>query len=151
MKRIVSLLLATLMVVTILPVAGFIAAAEGFDSTATTTTYQVYKEDFDWLDENAGSDKILEDLGWYVPASNAKENIANYSVAVTKDGETVVNKALHVSTETFGIGGLSNSESFVTVFGGDVMSIVRNGNFVLSYDLTYRSGTVNANGYTALF
>ena len=52
MKRIVSLLLATLMVVTVLPVAGFIAAAEGFDST-TTTTYQVYKEDFDWLDENA--------------------------------------------------------------------------------------------------
>jgi len=150
MKRIVSLLLATLMVVTILPVASLVAAAEGSDSAATTTTYQVYKEDFDWLDENATSAEILDALGWYVPASNEKENIADYSVAVTKEADVVVNKALHVSTETFGIGGFANCESFVTVFGGDVMSIVRNGNFVLSYDLTYREGTVNANGYSAM-
>ena len=100
MKRIVSLLLATLMVVTILPVASLVAAAEGSDSAATTTTYQVYKEDFDWLDENATSAEILDALGWYVPASNEKENIADYSVAVTKEADVVVNKALHVSTET---------------------------------------------------
>ena len=150
MKRIVSLLLATLMVVAILPVAAIMAVAETTEATEPTTTYQVYKEDFDWLDENASSDDILDALGWYVPASNVAESIADYSVAVTKDGDTVVNKALHISTETLGIGGLSNRESFVTVFGGDVMSLVRDGNFVLSYDLTYRAGTVNANGYSAM-
>ncbi|MBE6702881.1 MAG: lamin tail domain-containing protein [Ruminococcaceae bacterium] len=150
MKRIVSLLLATLMVVAILPIASIVAMAVASDTSPTTTTYQVYKEDFERLDENATSDEVLNALGWYVPASNKKENIAEYSVAVTTDGDTVVNKALHIYTGTDGIGGLDNCESFVTVFNGDVMSIVRNGSFVLSYDLTYRAGTVNANGYTAM-
>ena len=149
MKRTVSLLLATLMVVALVPAFGLAIAAEG-DASATTTKYVVYSEDFESLEADASSADVLAALGWYIPAANASESIAEYSVALAMDGETVTNKALRISTETLGIGGLSNRESFVTVFGGDVMSIVRNGDFVLSYDLTYRAGTVNADGYSAM-
>lgn len=148
MKRTVSLLLAALMVVALVPVFGVAVAAEG--DTSTTTTYTVYSEDFESLEADASSAEILAALGWYIPDANVAENIAEYSVALTADGDTVTNKALRVSTETLGIGGLSHRESFVTVFGGDVMSIVRNGDFELSYDLTYRAGTVNADGYAAM-
>lgn len=143
MKRIVSLLLATLMIVALVPAFGMAVAAEE-SNTSAETTYVAYSENFDDLDVKSSSDEILRALGWYVPDGKADENIAKYSAVASGSG-----KALRVSTETFGIG-FGNNESFVTVFSSDLMDVVRNGDFELSYDLTYRAGTTNANGYSAM-
>ncbi len=143
MKRIVSLLLATLMIVALVPAFGMAVAAEESDTPAKTT-YVAYSENFDGLDVKSSSDEILNALGWYVPEGKADENIAKYSAVASGNG-----KALRVSTETFGIG-FGNNESFVTVFSSDLMDVVRNGDFELSYDLTYRAGTTNADGYSAM-
>lgn len=103
-----------------------------------------YSEDFDDLDVNATSEQLLKALGWYIPDGKAGESIAEYSVVESAGG-----LALRVDTGTGGIG-FNNNESFVTVFSSDLMDVVRNGDFVLSYDLTYREGTTNAEGYSAM-
>lgn len=144
MKRTLSLLLATLMIVALVPAFGMAVAAEESDNTSAQTTYVAYTANFDDLDVNSSSDEILRALGWYVPEGKAAENIAKYSVVESNGG-----KALRISTETFGVG-FDNNESFVTVFSSDLMDIVRNGDFELSYDLTYRTGTTNADGYSAM-
>lgn len=142
MKRTISLLLAALMLVSLVPAFGLAVAAE--NDTAVQSTYVAYSEDFDDLDAKFTSDEILRALGWFVPEGKADENIAEYSLVDSNGG-----KALRVSTETFGIG-FANNESFVTVFSSELMDIVRNGDFQLSYDLTYRAGTTNADGYSAM-
>ena len=147
MKRLISLLLATLMIVTVVPAFGLAIAAEGDDlAPETTTTYVVYDQDFEGLSTEAASNELLESLGWYIPAGKEKENLAKYSIVTDENG----NKVLRVSTETYGIVGLDQRDSIVTVFNGDIMSLVRNGDFELSYDLTYRKGTTNAAGYSAV-
>lgn len=149
MKRVISLLLATLMVTGLFAAFGVSAAAEGDANASTTATskYVVYEEDFNKGANalNWSSDEVLEALGWYVPDAKADQNIAEY--LIVDNGAN--GQALRISTDTLGVGGIV-SESFVTIFNGDVMSIVRNGNFTVSYDLTYRSGTKNLNGYTAM-
>ena len=142
MKRVISLLLATLMIVAIIPTFGLAIGAE--DAATTTSTYVAYSENFDELDLNSTSADILRALGWYVPEGKVDEDIAEYSVVVSDDG-----KALRISTETHGVG-FSDNESFVTVFSSELMDIVRNGDFELSYDLVYRAGTTNADGYSAM-
>ena len=141
MKRVISLLLAILMVTGMLTVFGVAAAAEG--GTPTTTKYVVYEEDFDSMEARASSEEVLEALGWYVPSDKVEKNIAQYQI---------VNGALRVDTSfANAIQGVPDTfKSFVTVFSGDIMSIVRNGDFTVSYDLTYRSGTTNYNNYTAM-
>lgn len=140
MKRTVSFLLAILMVVGIVPLMGLIAGAEG--QSDPTTTYVVYQEDFNDLDATLGKEQILHALGWYVPDAKVATDIADYSVVGTDE-----DRALRVNTAApIGL----NYDSFVTVFGGDVMELVKNGDFTLSYQLTYRSGTTNTEGYSAL-
>ena len=84
MKRTISLLLATLMLVSLVPVFGLAAAAEG--DTAVQTTYVAYSEDFDDLDAKFTSDEILRALGWFVPEDKADENIAEYSLVDSEGG-----------------------------------------------------------------
>ena len=141
MKRVISLLLAILMVTGMLTVFGVAVAAEG--GTPTTTKYVVYEEDFDSIEASVSSDEVLQALGWYVPSDKIKDNVAQYQI---------VNGALRVDTSfANSIQGVPGTfESFVTVFSGDIMSIVRNGDFTISYDLTYRSGTTNYNNYAAM-
>ena len=141
MKRVISLLLAILMVTGMLTIFGVAVAAEG--GTPTTTKYVVYEEDFDSIEASASSDEVLQALGWYVPSDKIEDNVAQYQI---------VNGALRVDTSfANSIQGVPGTfESFVTVFSGDIMSIVRNGDFTISYDLTYRSGTTNYNNYAAM-
>ncbi len=142
MKRTLLLLLAALMIVSLVPAFGIAAAAE--NDTAVQSTYVAYSENFDDLDAVSTSDELLRALGWFVPEGKEAENIADYSLVDSNGG-----KALLVSTETLGIG-FENNESFVTVFSSELMDVVRNGDFQLSYDLTYRTGTTNADGYSAM-
>ncbi|MBQ3483105.1 MAG: hypothetical protein IJA78_02905 [Clostridia bacterium] len=140
MKRTISFLLAILMIVGIVPLLGLAVGAEG--DTDPTTTYVVYQEDFNDLDASLGKEQLLQSLGWYVPDEKIAYDIADYSVVGDES-----DRALRVATTTpIGL----NRDSFVTVFGGDVMSVVRSGNFTLSYQLTYRRGTTNTEGYSAL-
>ena len=151
MKRVISLLLATLMVTGLFAAFGVSAAAEGgaSASAAPSSKYVVYEEDFE-KGANAkawSSEEVLEALGWYVPDAKADRNIAEYLIVDDGNG----GQALRISTVSNDIQGVPEKYmSFVTMFNGDMMSIVRNGNFTVSYDLTYRAGTKNTNAYTAM-
>ncbi|MBQ8340808.1 MAG: hypothetical protein IJY22_00350 [Clostridia bacterium] len=144
MKKTISLLLAILMIVTAMPVFGFVAAAEGEDLAEPTVKYVVYAEDFDGVPVNGDSSALLTALGWYVPEGEVKNDIATYTITAGKDGQ---GNALRVSTTA--PKGLE-TDSIVTVFGGDVMALVREGDYTVSYDLTYRAGTTNTKGYSTL-
>ena len=151
MKRVISLLLAILMVTGLFAAFGVSAAAEGgaSASTAASSKYVVYEEDFE-KGANAkawSSEEVLEALGWYVPDAKADRNIAEYLIVDDGNG----GQALRISTASNDIQGVPDRYmSFVTMFNDDMMSIVRNGNFTVSYDLTYRAGTKNPNAYTAM-
>ena len=151
MKRVISLLLAILMVTGLFAAFGVSAAAEGgaSASTAASSKYVVYEEDFE-KGANAkawSSEEVLEALGWYVPDAKADRNIAEYLIVDDGNG----GQALRISTASNDIQGVPDRYmSFVTRFNDDMMSIVRNGNFTVSYDLTYRAGTKNPNAYTAM-
>ena len=150
MKRVISLLLAILMVTGLFAAFGVSAAAEGGASaSAASSKYVVYEEDFE-MGANASkwsTDQVLEALGWYIPDAKADRNIAEYLIVDDGNG----GQALRISTNSNDIQGVPDRYmSFVTMFNGDLMSVVRNGNFTISYDLTYRAGTKNTNGYTAM-
>lgn len=146
MKKTLSLLLALLMVIAVVPVFGLGIAAEEETAGTPSSTYAIYSQNFESLDPSAGKSELLQALGWFVPSSKTGDDIADYSIVVNGEGENA-NKALRVST--LAPAGLS-SESFVTVYSGDTMELLRTGDFTLSYQLTYRSGTTNTDGYSSL-
>ncbi|MBR6726575.1 MAG: hypothetical protein IKM08_00135, partial [Clostridia bacterium] len=144
MKKTISLLLAILMIVTAIPAMGIVAAAEGEELAEPTVKYVVYAENFDGYAVGGESADILAALGWYVPAGEVNNDIATYTITAGQDGQ---GNALRVSTVA--PKGLE-TDSIVTVFGGDVMALVREGDYTVSYDLTYRAGTANTKGYSTL-
>lgn len=146
MRKTLSLLLALLMVVAAVPVFGIVALAAGESGNTPNTTYSIYRQDFESLNPETSKKDLLQALGWFVPAGKAGDDIADYSVVTVGTGKNA-NKVLRISTKA--PGGI-DSDSFVTIFDGNPMSIVRNGNFTLSYQLTYRSGTTNMDGYSSV-
>ncbi len=136
-SRILSLLLAVVMVAATVPALGLTAAATG-DATAS---YVVYEQDFESLTVGATGDALLGELGWYIPDAKKDSNNATYSIV----GNTT-NKSFRVNT----LSGSNLEESFVTIFGGDIMSILREASFTLSYRLTYNAATTNNDGYASL-
>lgn len=146
MKKTLSLLLALLTVITAIPVFGIVAFAAGESDTTPGVSYSIYQQDFESLDTAVSKSELLQKLGWYVPDSKVADDIADYSVVTVGNGENA-NKVLRISTKApVGI----DSDSFVTIFDGDPMSIVRSGEFTLSYQLTYRRGTENTDGYASI-
>lgn len=146
MKKTLSLLLALLMVIAAVPTLGLGIAAEGETASAATSTYAIYSQDFESLDPSAGKSELLQALGWFVPSSKTGDDIADYSIVVSGEGESA-NKALRVSTKApVGL----RTESFVTIYSGDTMDLLRTGDFTLSYQLTYRDGTENYDGYSSI-
>jgi len=144
MKKSLSLLLAVLMVVAMVPAVGFAAFAAD-----STSNYVVYQQNFDALSTDAAGTALMEQLGWYVPSAKVETNEAVYSIVekvVGKDaaGKDIINKALRINTLE------AQFDSFVNVFAGDVMSILRNSDFKLAYRLTYRSETTANDAYAAL-
>ena len=119
MKKTISLLLAVLMIVTAMPVMGIVAAAEGAGSVEPTVMYEVYAEDFDKLAAGESSSDILAALGWYVPEGEVQNDIATYTIVAKENG---TGNVLRVST--LAPKGLE-TDSIVTVFGGDIMALVR--------------------------
>lgn len=147
MKKTLSLLLALLMVIVMVPVFGIGAFAEDDAPTAAPkTTYSIYDQDFETLDPSANKSEILQALGWYIPEAKADKDIADYSIVEIGEGEDA-NKVLRISTK--GPVGL-NSDSVVTVYDGDPMAILRGGNYTISYELTYREETTNLNGFSSI-
>lgn len=141
MKRSLSLVLAVLMVVALVPVAALTAAAT--DSTASS--YLVYQQNFESVEADATDIALMEQLGWYVPLAKADIGGASYSVVEKKDAQNnVINQALRVDTRN------ATEANFVNVFGGDVMPILRKSDFTLEYRLTYSELTTNNDGYAAL-
>ena len=144
MKKSLSLLLAVLMVVAMIPTVGLAALAAD-----STSKYVVYQQNFDDVSTETTGVALMEQLGWYIPSAKVGTNEAVYSVVekvVGQDatGKDIINKALRINTLE------ANFESFVNVFAGDVMTALRNSNFKLSYRLTYRAETTNNDGYAAL-
>lgn len=137
MKKLLSLLLAVLMVAALVPAI----ALPAFAADEETTTYVIYDQDFDAIDANTTGLSLLEALGWYVPASKEATDGATYSIVANEDG---TNKVLRVNTLN------ATNESFIDIFSGDAMAILRNTNFKLSYRLVYREDTTNADGYSAI-
>lgn len=134
MKKLLSLLLAVLMVVTLVP--AFTLSAFAADDTSL---YVIYDQDFNALDNNASEAALLEALGWQVPASKVDTNGATYSIV-----QSGANKVLRVNT----LG--ATDDSFINILDNNAMAILRNTNFELSYRLTYREETTNPDGYTAI-
>lgn len=146
MKKALSLLLALLMVITAIPMLGIVAFAAGESDAAPRTTYSIYQQDFESLSTDVAKKELLHLLGWYIPDSETGNDIADYSVVTVGSGENA-NKVLRVSTKApVGI----NTDSVVTIFDGDPMAIVRKGEFTLSYQLTYRRGTENTDGFSTI-
>ena len=146
MKKTLSLLLALLMVMATVPVFGIVALAAGESGNTPKTTYSIYRQDFESLDPEISKKDLLQALGWFVPAGKVGDDIADYSIVTVGTGENAT-KVLRISTKApVGI----DSDSYVTIFDGNPMSIVRNGNFTLSYQLTYRGGTTNMDGYSSV-
>ncbi len=137
MKKLLSLLLAVLMVAALVPAVSLPV----FAADEKVTTYVVYDQDFDAIDANTTGLSLLEALGWYVPASKEATDGATYSIVANEDG---TNKVLRVNTLK------ATGESFIDIFDGDAMAILRNTNFKLSYRLVYREETTNADGYSAI-
>lgn len=145
MKKTLSFLLALLMVITAIPVFGLVALAAG-ESGGTSVTYSIYQQNFESLDTAYSKSELLHALGWYVPDANKADDLADYSIVTVGTGENA-NKVLRVSTKApVGL----DSDSIVTIFDGDPMSIVRKGEFTLSYQLTYRPGTENTDGFSSV-
>lgn len=141
MKRSLSLVLAVLMVVALVPIAALTAAA----TESTASSYLIYQQDFSSVEADATNDALMEQLGWYVPFAKADIGGASYSVVEKKDAEgNVINQSLRVDARN------ATAESFVNVFGGDVMPLLRKSDFTLEYRLTYSGDTTNNNGYAAL-
>ncbi len=141
MKKSLSLVLAVLMVVALVPAAAFTVAA----TESTASSYLVYQQDFSAVEADAKDTALIEQLGWYVPYAKANVGGASYSVAEKKDAEgNVINQALRVDARN------ATADSFINVFGGDVMPILRESDFTLEYRLTYSELTTNNNGYAAL-
>ena len=141
MKRSLSLVLAVLMVIALVP----FAALSAFATDSTATSYLVYQQDFSSVEADAVDATLLGQLGWYVPFSKADTDGASYSVVEKTDAEgNVINQSLRVDTRN------ATAESFINVFGGDVMPLLRKSSFTLEYRLTYSELTTNNNGYAAL-
>ena len=141
MKRSLSLVLAVLMVIALVP----FTALSAFATESTASSYLVYQQDFGSVESDAVDTALMEQLGWYVPFSKADTNGASYSVVEKKDAQgNVVNKALRVDARD------AAAESFVNVLGGDVMPLLRKSSFTLEYRLTYSELTTNNDGYAAL-
>ncbi len=137
MKKTLSLLLATLMVVTVLvPALSFSAVAVAPD---TDTVYAIYQQDFENVDSGAVGTVLLEQLGWSIPTAKADTNQASYTIS-----QYGTNKSLRVDNRG------AEYDSFINIFGGEVMSILRNTNFKLSYRLTYSPDTTDADGYASI-
>ncbi len=137
MKKLLSLLLAVLMVAALVPAV----ALPAFAADEATTTYVIYNQDFDAIDADTTGLSLLEVLGWYIPASKEATNGATYSIVAKEDG---TGNALRVDTLN------ATSDSFINIFSGDAMAILRNTNFKLSYRLTYRVNTTEAGNYSAI-
>lgn len=141
MKKPLAFLLAVLMVASFLPILGVTAAAEPI-AAEPTTTYAIYTQNFEGVGTTLDTRALWTNLGWYVPTGKEDSGMAEYSIIGTD------NHALRVDTTRYPVG--LEQDSFLTVFGGEVMSVLREGDFSLSYDITYREGTTNADGYAAL-
>ncbi len=138
MKKSLSLVLAVLMVATLLvPILSVTIAATG---ASTASTYLVYQQDFESVSADAEGSALLAQLGWYVPSAKVDTHEAAYSVV----GVGAAGHALRVNT----LG--ASGESFINVFASEVMSALRNSNFVLKYSITYNEETTNNDGYAAL-
>lgn len=150
MKRSLSLVLAVLMVATLLvPILTLAVAATGNTAGNTAPSYLIYQQDFSTVESDATGTALMEQLGWYIPTSKVATDKAAYSivqrvVGTDNNGKDIINQSLRVNTLE------ATAESFVNIFAGDVMSILRNTDFVLKYRLTYREETTNANGYAAV-
>ena len=138
MKRVLSLFLAIVMLALAVPVLALSVAATESGSDA----YVVYQEDFESLATNDSKAAILQKLGWYVTELYRDGDMSDLT-AVGDDTDM----ALHISTRQ--PVGMEN-DTVITILNSDVMALVREGNFTLSYDLTYRGGTTNANGFASV-
>ncbi len=137
MKKTLSLLLAVLMVVAVLvPALSFSAVAA---TEEPVSSYVVYEQDFDDINKNVTGMALLEALGWSIPSAKADTNGATYTI-----NQYGTNKSLRVNTLN------AEHESFINIFNGDIMSVVRNTDFTLSYRLTYAPTSTNADGYASI-
>ena len=137
MKKSLSLVLAVLMVAALLvPILSVTIAATG---ASTASTYLVYQQDFESVSADAEGSALLAQLGWYVPAAKVDTHEAAYSIV----GVGTAGHALRVNT----LG--ASGESFINVLTGNVMSALRDSNFVLKYRITYNEETTNNDGYAA--
>lgn len=144
MKRVLSLFLALVMVVLAVPALALVVSAT--EGEEPSSTYLIYHEDFESLTTADSKSTILQKLGWYVPEDYIGSDVADYSAVDLGTGADS-DMALHISTKQ--PAGMEK-DSVVTILNNDVMSIVRAGSFTLSYELTYRAGTTNANGFASL-
>ena len=71
MKKSLSLLLAVLMVVSMVPAVGFAAFAAD-----SASNYVVYQQNFDDVSTDAAGTALMEQLGWYVPSAKVETNEA---------------------------------------------------------------------------
>ncbi len=139
MKKFLSLLLAVLTVVTLLVPAFSIPAVAEDAPAEPATKYVVYEQDFENVNSDTTGTALMEALGWVIPMSKAGIGGATYSIH--KYG---TNKSLRVDSLN------ATENSFINIFSGDAMSVLRNGNFTLTYRLTYAPETTNADGYASV-
>ena len=153
MKKFLSILLAVLMIVSLVP-ALFAGAAEGAagKSTAVTAdkngrTYHYY-ESFDTNTVVQGADKVFTTLGWSLPDDAVLVGAHESNVAATeKDGVYMYelkNGRLYLRNR-------GSKNEYMLLGNAGEMAELFDGAYVIEYTMTYlASSTSTADGYASL-
>ncbi|MBO7254191.1 MAG: hypothetical protein J6V36_02690, partial [Clostridia bacterium] len=137
-KRIVALVLATVFVLGLIPTEAVKTVTAGSGLAAGTV---VYYEDFNYPNDSTKK-SVLSTLGWEV-STEQNANNTNYEI---KDGRLYCDS---ISTS-------AAADSYVTVLDNEAMGEVAQGDYTITYKLTYAAATghtrygamiYNYNGY----
>jgi hypothetical protein len=154
MKKFLSILLATVMVVSLVP-ALFVGAADTVNKASAITAdkngrvYHYY-ETFDDVTATQGADKVLSLLGWGLPTDSKKQEAHDANLAAT---ESVVDGTYmyEIKDGKLYLRNRGSENEYAMIIGSEELAEVFTGAFVIEYTQTYLASSTDTNdGYVSL-
>lgn len=152
MKKILSILLATLMVVGLVP-ALLVGAADATQKASAITEEKNgriyhYYETFDDVDATQGAEKVLAALGWGVP--NGADAAHSANVAATEQGLDST-YMYEIKDGKLYLRNRGSENEYAIIANSSELSEVFGGSFVIEYTQTYLATSTDTNdGYVSL-
>ncbi len=155
MKKFLSILLATLMVVSLVPALLVGAAADASGKASAVTEEKNgriyhYYETFDDESATQGAEKVLSALGWELPNDVKKLNAHTANVAATEqvDNGTYM---YEIKDGKLYLRNRGSENEYVLIVGSDELAEVFTDAFVIEYTQTYLASSTDENdGYVSL-